>query len=206
MPLAKSLGTDNILHSFPEITVFDSAGVSRNVYIEEITEISTGIDNIQVIDPGINYTSAPTVTIIGDGSGATATAEMLGGRIQKITVTNRGSGYSSALVELSGGEGTGATSVPILQSRIGRLQSYYYKSNREKVIVNSNFGTINYDTGTISINSLRSTSVIENDFYEDGYMTINVLAEDENIFANRNRILSIDFADARSFQINVVSE
>ena len=28
MPLAKTLFTDNILHTYPEITVFDSAGVA----------------------------------------------------------------------------------------------------------------------------------------------------------------------------------
>lgn len=206
MPLAKSLGTDNILHSFPEITVFDSAGVARNVYVEETPEISTGIDSIQIIDSGINYTSAPTVTIIGDGSGASATAEVVGGRLQRIVMNNKGSGYSSAVIELSGGEGTGASAVPVLQSRIGILRSFYYKTNREKVIVNNNFGTINYDTGIITVNSLRATNVIENDFYEDGYLTLTVLAEDENIFTVRNRILSIDFTDARSIQINSVAE
>jgi hypothetical protein len=206
MPLAKSLGTDNILHSFPEITVFDSAGVARNVFVEETPEILTGIDSIQIIDSGINYNSTPTVTIIGDGSGATATAEVVGGRLQRIVVNNRGSGYSSAIVELTGGEGTGASAVPILQSRIGNLRSFYYKTNREKVIVNNNFGTVNYDTGIITVNSLRATSVIENDFYEDGYLTLTVLAEDENIFTVRNRILSIDFSDARSIQINTVAE
>ena len=206
MPLAKSLGTDNILHSFPEITVFDSFGVARNVFVEETPEISTGIDSIQIIDSGINYTSAPTVTIIGDGSGASATAEVVGGRLQRIVMNNKGSGYSSAVIELSGGEGTGASAVPVLQSRIGILRSFYYKTNREKVIVNNNFGTINYDTGIITVNGLRATNVIENDFYEDGYLTLTVLAEDENIFTVRNRILSIDFTDARSIQINSVAE
>ena len=206
MPLAKTLFTDNILHTYPEITVFDSAGVARNVFVEETPVINTGIDGVEIINGGINYTSAPTVTIIGDGSGATATAQIVGGKIQKITVTNPGQNYSSAVIELSGGEGVGASVRPILQSRKGTLQSFYYKTNREKVIVNSNFGTIDYDSGIITINSLRTTNVIENDFYDDGYLTFTVSAENENIFTLRNRILSIDTSDARSIQLTAMAE
>lgn len=206
MPLAKTLFTDNILHTYPEITVFDSSGVARNVFVEETPIINTGIDSIEIINGGINYVSAPTVTIVGDGSGATATAQVVGGRIQKIVVTNAGQNYSSAIIELSGGDGVGASAKAILQARKGVLRSYYYKSNREKVIVNSNFGTIDYDTGTITINSLRATNVVANDFYEDGYLTFTVSAENENIFTQRNRILSIDYSDARSIQLTAVAE
>jgi hypothetical protein len=206
MPLAKTLFTDNILHTYPEITVFDSAGVARNVFAEETPVINTGIDSVEIVNGGINYTSAPTVTIIGDGSGATATAQVVGGKIQKITVTNSGQNYSSAVIELSGGEGVGASVRPILQSRKGTLRSFYYKTNREKVIVNSNFGTIDYDSGIITINSLRTTNVIENDFYEDGYLTFTVSAENEIIFTLRNRILSIDTSDARSIQLTALAE
>ncbi len=206
MPLAKTLFTDDILHTYPEITVFDSAGVPRNVFIEETPTISTGIDSIEIIDGGINYTSAPTVTVVGDGTGATATAQVIGGKIQKITITKSGENYSSAVITLSGGEGTGGALKAVLQARKGILRSYYYKSNREKVIVNSNFGTIDYDTGTIIINSLRATDVIENDYYDDGYLSLTVSAENENIFTQRNRILSIDYSDARSIQLSSVAE
>ena len=206
MPLTKTLFTDDVLHTFPEITVFDAAGVPRNVYVEETPSISTGIDSIEILNAGINYTSAPTVNIIGDGSGATATAKVVGGRIESITVTNSGENYSSSVIELSGGEGSGATARAILSSKKGTLRSFYYKSNREKVIVNSNFGIVDYGAGTITINSLRATDVIENDYYDDGYLTINVLAEQENIFTLRNRILSIDYVDARSIQMEVIAE
>lgn len=206
IPLVKSLGTDTYVHTFPEITVFDSAGIARQVFIEETPVINTGIDSIKILSAGINYTSAPTVTIIGDGSGAVAKAEVVGGRISKITITNAGSNYSSAVAELSGGGGSGASVVPILQSRIGVLRSFYYKSNREKVIVNSNFGTIDYETGTVVFNSLRATDVADNDYYAKGYLTYTIPARDENINTIRNRILTIDTTDARSIQIVAVSE
>jgi hypothetical protein len=121
-------------------------------------------------------------------------------------VTSPGENYSSAIVELSGGEGTGGSVRAILQSRKGTLRSFYYKTSREKVIVNPNFGTIDYDKGIITINSLRATAVIENDYYEDGYLTLTVPVENENIFTQRNRILSIDYSDARSIQLVAMAE
>jgi len=54
-----------------------------------------------------------TVTIVGDGSGASATAKVgAGGAITDITITNPGSNYTSATVEITGaGAGAAATAV-----------------------------------------------------------------------------------------------
>ena len=54
-----------------------------------------------------------TVTIVGDGSGATATAKVgAGGAITDITITNPGSNYTSATVQITGaGAGAAATAV-----------------------------------------------------------------------------------------------
>lgn len=46
-----------------------------------------------VTAPGSDYTSAPTVTIEGDGTGATATAEVLG-YVDDLNITSPGSGYT----------------------------------------------------------------------------------------------------------------
>jgi Ni,Fe-hydrogenase I small subunit len=71
------------------------------------------IDAIVVTDPGIGYTSAPSVIIDpGDtgGTGASATA-VIG--VPKVTIVNGGSGFSSnpdiTTVSLSGGSGSGWT-------------------------------------------------------------------------------------------------
>mgnify|MGYP003333488941 CR=1 FL=1 len=206
IPLVKSLGTDTYVHTFPEITVFDSAGIARNVFVEETPVINTGIDSIKILNSGINYTTPPTVTIIGDGSGAKAVAEVVGGRLSKITITNPGQNYSSAVIELSGGGGTGASASAVLQSRLGILRSYYFATNREKIIVNDNFGSVDYDTGTITFFSLRATDVLNNDYYTKGYLTYSIPVKDENIHTIKNRILTIDTNDARSIQIVSVSE
>lgn len=77
--------------------------------------ISGAIHHIKVVSAGSGYTSAPTVTISGDGTGATATATISGGIVTGITMTNVGSGYSKATVTFSGGgAATAATARPII--------------------------------------------------------------------------------------------
>ena len=205
MPLRQS-PHKNKLTTFPELQVFDAAGVSRNAFIEEVPEALTGIDRIEILDGGRNYISAPTVTINGDGNGATATASILGGRIDKITITNPGTDYSYAIVTISGGEGYGAITSVKLQSEEGVLRTFYYKTNGEKVIINQNAGTIDYNTGTIILNSLRATGLTDNAFYSDDYLTINIQADEDIIYPLRNRILTLDTNDSKSIQITMVAE
>lgn len=57
---------------------------------------------------GSGYTSVPTVTVFGDGSGATATAVVSGGKVVRIQVVAPGSNYNVAYVTITGG-GTNAT-------------------------------------------------------------------------------------------------
>jgi hypothetical protein len=65
---------------------------------------STGyISSIAFTDAGTGYLSPPVVTIVGDGVGATAEAEIQNGAISRIRVTNRGSGYTNAFVRMVGG-------------------------------------------------------------------------------------------------------
>lgn len=61
------------------------------------------IEIIKVTSGGSGYDFAPTVTIIGDGDGATATAAISANTVTSITMTNRGSGYTNATVVFSGG-------------------------------------------------------------------------------------------------------
>ncbi len=64
-------------------------------------------DHVIVTNGGSGYTNA-TVTITGDGTGATATANISGGAITSIDITNGGSGYTNATVTITG-DGAGAT-------------------------------------------------------------------------------------------------
>ena len=59
------------------------------------------VTSANVTSGGDGYTSAPTVTINGDGSGATATATVSGGAITSIAVDSPGSGYTNATVTVA---------------------------------------------------------------------------------------------------------
>lgn len=68
-----------------------------------------GIERIEVTNAGSGYTSAPTVTINGDGSGAVATATVSGGNITGITISseaNKGDNYTVAEIVITGGSGS----------------------------------------------------------------------------------------------------
>ena len=206
LPISKSVIDINKLSSFPDFQVFDTSGVSRNAFIEEVPEVLTGIDSILIESTGQNYTSIPSVEITGDGNGATATAIVSGGRVTGIQITNPGTNYSSATVLITGGDGYGASAKAVLQTRIGTLRSYYYTSNRQKVILNSSFGRVDYDSGTIYLDSFKTNGVTENEFYPLNYLTINALPLNEIITPLRNRIVAIDENDPNSVQIQMVSD
>lgn len=67
-----------------------------------------GITRINLTTSGKSYTAAPTVSINGAGTGATAVAIMNGTVVKDIQVISPGSGYTSATVSFTGGGGTGA--------------------------------------------------------------------------------------------------
>ncbi len=54
-----------------------------------------------VTDGGANYWTAPSVTILGDGTNAAASATISNGVVTQINILNFGSGYSSATVVIS---------------------------------------------------------------------------------------------------------
>lgn len=69
--------------------------------------------SVELIEEGLNYTSAPEVVLSGGGgTGATATARVQDGVIVSLTLTDGGSGYTSApSIAFSGGEGSGASAI-----------------------------------------------------------------------------------------------
>lgn len=79
----------------------------------------------QVTGGGTGYTTVPTVTIVGDGVAANASATISGGAVTKINVSDsdgnkaHGRNYTFAHVEISGGNGTGAKARPIIGPKAG---------------------------------------------------------------------------------------
>ena len=202
----KNGDVDIKISSYPQISVRDATGVARDVFIEEVPQSFTGVDAINIIDPGMDYTSTPTVTITGDGTGATARAYVINRKIDRIEVLTPGVNYTRATVSITGGDGSGASAKVILQKETGTLRTYYYKTNGERVIVNEAAGTINYSQGTLTLNALTPLSVAANDLYDDNVLTIDVPPYQEIIYPLRNRILSIDENDASAIQIEMIAE
>lgn len=197
----------NRIYTSPEIQSYDVNNISRNIYFEETPFADTGIYKINLVDGGINYSYAPDVTIVGDGTGATAKAIMNGNKVASILVTNSGVNYTKASVIITGGGGSGALANALLNSKLGSLRTYYVKDNGEKVIVDSNAGLVNYETGLINIypfSSKDGTPV--NRYYDTDMFTLNVPMESEIISSLRNRILTIDDNDPVAIQIDVISE
>lgn len=63
-----------------------------------ISRDGTGsISSIDITNPGNNIKGTVSVSISGDGTGATATAVVTGGKVRSITVKNRGKNYKSSV-------------------------------------------------------------------------------------------------------------
>ena len=204
-PLSKGTFTQK-LYSYPQITVLDSSGTSRNVFFEEVPESYTGVDVIDILNSGLNYSDTTTVAITGDGIGATASPTIVNGKVISIQVTNKGTGYTRAFVSITGGIGTEAVAVARLEAKNGSLRSFYYKDNGEKVVVNSSAGSINYDTGQVIINSVNPSAVIVNDYFDSNILTMNVVPDSDIIPPLRNRILTIEENNSQSIQVEMVVE
>jgi hypothetical protein len=192
------------LYSYPQITVLDSSGSQRQVFFEEVPESYTGIASIGVVNAGVNYTSTPVVTITGDGTGATATATIVNGRVRSVEVTNAGINYTQATVSITDTFGSEASLSAKLRSNYGTLRTYYYKTTGEKVFINENAGIIDYLTGRITINNLYTVNVVRNPFYDENILTFNVVPESGVIPPVRNRLLAIDTNNAQAIQLKMV--
>jgi hypothetical protein len=189
VPLHRGTVTNKMTST--QFVVFDSNGIQREIFFEELPQSYTGIASIRVLNPGQNYTSAPTVTITGDGTGATATATIVNGTLQNITITNRGINYTRATVSITGGDGFGATAEAIIDARTGSLQTVYYDDFSQKQIVNSNAGTIDYDNGVVTITDIRILSVSA----PDGFIRLSFESEKGIISTSKNTIITIDEED-----------
>ncbi len=183
-----------------EFSIRDNLGILRKVIIEETPKSFTGINSIEIVDPGVNYSSEPLVKITGDGFGATAKAILSNGKIQRIEITNPGIDYNRAFIEIVGGGGFGAVVVPVIQNSIGILRTVYFTSSAERIVVNTNIGEINYDTGLIKLNDLN---IISNESV-DGLLRITCGLKNNIIQSQKNTILVID-NEPSSITINAIS-
>ncbi len=182
------------------------ANTITGVYIEEIPSTTNGVDSISVINPGFGYQSEPTITILGDGTGAVARAVLSGGTIKNIVIDNAGAGYTSAIAQITpvSGDTTGQLGAAVvnLQGRFGTLREYYFDSKGVKTIFNSNVGTIDYQEGVITLESFNPLNVDD----PLGKLTISATPTTSIISSDFNRILTVDEFDVNAIVVNVTTK
>jgi hypothetical protein len=178
-----------------------NSNIVSNVKIEESPSLYNTIESLNIINGGAGYTSLPTITIYGDGTGATATAELTNGKITNITIITPGSGYTQAVVVVSGGGGSGAVIVPTFSGNIVKLRSYYYNNNI-KTILQPDIGEINYSAGIVKIYNFNPYQI--NNLL--GTMSITVIPESTIFYSTRDKIITLDIMDDSAINVTVQSK
>jgi hypothetical protein len=177
------------------------------VFIEEVPSSTGGVESISILNPGFSYQIAPTVTIKGDGTGATAIATLnTNGTIKSVKVTNSGSNYTSAIAVVTAAPsdttGQSGSLVVNLEGRYGTLRTYYNNTENVKTVLNSNVGTIDYQTGIVTLNSFNPLNVNN----ELGQFTITANPTTTIISSSFNRIITVDPFDANAIVVNVTAK
>lgn len=131
---------------------------------------AAGIERIVVTAGGSGYTGKPTVTITGDGTGATVAAAQItmagsgsNQTVASINITNKGTDYTIADIVISGGGGTGATARAVISPSGGHgldpvkeLGAFYVGLNAQLDSAEGGDLTVN--------NDFRQISIIKNPF------------------------------------------
>jgi len=201
-PLKRSTGTNRITSS-PAYTAYDNDDNYRRFYFEEVPLSFTGISSIKVTLGGSGFTTAPTVRIIGDGIGATATAIITNGKITSVNIDSVGSEYTTAAAKVYDVDGNQITSVvleAVIENTIGKIRTYYVDDNQIKVIYSEEAGTINYNTGVITLANLLPID-IENDLK---VLKFYATPEEPLFSSSKNSIITIDIEDSAALSITPV--
>jgi len=198
VPLKKGTSLDR-LYSEPSFGYVDEYNIERTAFLEEVPQSFTGLDSIEVLATGDQYTEVPSITIEGDGTGATAVATIVNGKLKSVTVTNAGSGYSAAVATVVGGSGSGAELKCVLQGKKGTLRIFYYDTNNIKRVITNTAGTIYYDEGYVTLTNFAPISVA------DPFGTMVFKAQpNTNVFSTkRNAILTLDSTDPAAIDVRV---
>ena len=152
----------------PDISIGNINTLQAN---NELLTTPGTINNIQVISGGFNYGVA-TVTIIGDGTGATAVASTVGGAVSKITMTNQGSNYTYADIVING-NGSAATARAIISPITGHGKDAYDELYAKTLMFYSNVSR-DKNQGFDVANDYRQIGILKNPRY---YNTTNRFAD-----------------------------
>ena len=205
-PLQKGVYLSGV-NSSPSMQFFDLVSGTTTipgVYIQELPSIVGGLKSISISNPGFGYQYAPTVSIVGDGTGATAEAVInSSGAITAINVLTTGVNYSSAVAVITPvtNDTTGklGAATITLTGAVGTVQSYYFNEDKVKTVLNPNLGTVDYANGLLTLNSFNPIQV-DNAL---GQLTVTATPKSSIISSSYNRIITIDPYDPGAVTVNI---
>lgn len=125
----------------------------------ELLTVPGAIYSIQVVDGGVGY-GAATVTVLGDGTGCTATAVVAGGKVVAVNITNPGSGYTWTDVVISG-NGTGAVARAIMSPLYGHGYNAIDELNASSIMFYSSISR-DINQGLTITNDYRKAGLLKN--------------------------------------------
>lgn len=140
----------------PNLNVGNIDTLQANV---ELLAVNGTIDSYKVVEPGTNY-GAATLTILGDGTGATAEAVVEGGKLVKINVTNPGTGYTWTDV-IVGGNGTGGVVRAIMSPIGGHGSNAIDELNASSIMFYSSIAQ-DRNQGLLVSNDYRKAGLLKN--------------------------------------------
>ena len=148
-------------------TDIEQANVQDNAVIGQIA-------SIRVVSQGAGYSSAPTVTIVGDGTGASATATLSGTNLVKITLDQdsdgdvlHGSGYTYAKVILNGGTPTTEAVVEAVLAPAGGFGADPREDLKSSAIMFNAKPAGTQDSDFIVGNDFRQVGLLKNITFDD---------------------------------------
>jgi len=197
---------DEALQINPSFSTYDKLGnFYPTVYFEVAPDSTTNIDSITVVSGGSGYTS-PTVTISGDGTGATATATVENGVITSITVVTGGTNYSQATVVISDPTGSSAAAIAVLRGNYAELRTYYYVNGVKNILSGSAHttapGSVDFNTGIVTLNSFAPTSLNNS----DGILRVNGYASNRIVSSTFDKIITLDNNDPTAISVTVTAK
>jgi hypothetical protein len=128
----------------------------------ELTAVDGGIHVIKIVDAGLGYTSVPTVTITGDGTGCSATAYLTStGSIDRIEVNSVGQGYTKATVSIVGPSASPAVAKAMISPKGGHGKDAISELYSKTIVFHGNLSK-EKNQGFISTNDYRQVCIIKN--------------------------------------------
>jgi hypothetical protein len=204
-PIENGIG-DESLQITPSFSTYDTAGnYYDTVYFEVAPDSTTNIDTISVVSGGSGYTS-PTVTISGDGTGATAIATVENGVITSIAVVTGGTNYTQASVVITDSTGTGASAIAALRGNYAQLRTYYFVNGVKNILGGSGHssapGTADFNTGIVTLNNFTPTALNNT----DGILRVNGYAANRIISSTYDKIITLDNNDPAAITVSVTAK